>query len=135
MKQQIILFTAGLMLSACAGSTPTWGNMSEDDIGSWRDAGVTVNDVQKYMDAKMTSDNVLSWKNNGFVKVENVLAWGKEGFAPEEAKKWRDKNYKLEVAKKWKKNNFSFEDAMEWIGAKFSLEDAKESRAKGLVPN
>ncbi len=134
MKKQIVLFTMiALLFTACA--RPTWDNQSQAEIASWREAGVTVEELEKYTDAKMTSSDVLAWKNSGFSNVDNIIAWKEQNITPQDAKKWKEKGIELDVAKKWSKNNFSFEDAMGWKNAKFSLDDAIDNREKGLVPN
>jgi hypothetical protein len=132
-KNIIALMVIALLSAGCA--EPTWKNQSQSEISSWRDAGVTVNDYQKFIDAKMTSSNVLKWKNSGFKDTQTILDWHKNGFSAKDAEKWNSKGITLDVAKEWVENKFTFEEAMDWIGAKFSMQEAIENRAKGLVPN
>jgi hypothetical protein len=105
MKQKIILTLAGFILAGCGAAT--WGNLSQEEIGSWQSAGIT---------------------------VEQYSGWKKAGFTPAEAEKWNKAGITVNEAVQWKENKFTFEDTIAWKKAGKSMSEAMDARTEGLEP-
>jgi hypothetical protein len=105
-KNVITTLCMALLVTACA-STPSWKNMSEDEIASWKALNLEPAAAQQ---------------------------WRKGGFSPANAETWIKSGFKYEGAANWARENFSPEDARAWKDGGFSLKDAVSNRAKGLTP-
>ncbi len=130
-KIAFICFT--LFLVACS-STPSWKGMSESEISSWKNIGVTVEQVAVYTKAKMSPDQVNEWFEQGFTNSKEIIAWASSNFSAEDASGWKSSGFNMEDAIDWAENKFTFAEAKEWRDAKFDLDDAISNRAKGLSP-
>ncbi|MCM8533457.1 MAG: hypothetical protein NE330_19980 [Lentisphaeraceae bacterium] len=95
-----------LVLFSC--STPTWNNMSETDIASWKELNIDIETANSLNEIGVSPTEYSEWKENGFTKVEKILAWKSQKFTPQEA--------------------------AEWVKGGFSPSQAVENRSKGLQP-
>lgn len=95
-----------LALFSC--STPTWDNMTEADIASWKSMNVNIEKANSLNQAGVSPAEYSKWEESGFTKVEKIIAWKKQKFAPTEA--------------------------AQWVKGGFSTDQAVENRSKGLQP-
>jgi hypothetical protein len=91
----------------CA-SDPTWNNMSEADISSWKEMMVDIDSANYLNENKITPKSYAAWKENGITKADEIIAW---------------------TVKK-----FSASEAAAWAKAGYSMDDAVDYRGKGLQP-
>ncbi|MCM8538551.1 MAG: hypothetical protein NE334_21595 [Lentisphaeraceae bacterium] len=95
-----------LALFSC--STPTWDNMTEADISSWKSMNVDIEKANSLNYAGVSPAEYSEWKNHGFTQVDKITNWKKQKFSPTEA--------------------------AQWVKGGFSVDQAVENRQKGLQP-
>ncbi|OUS32723.1 hypothetical protein A9Q98_00970 [Thalassotalea sp. 42_200_T64] len=132
MRKFLILFFM-VLLSACA-SAPSWEGMSESEISNWKDIGVTVDQVDTYVEAGMKPEQVKVWFEQGFNNANEIIPWASNKFTPEDAAGWKASGLSVEGAFQWASNKFSYSEAKMWRDENFELDDAIDNRAKGLSP-
>jgi len=105
MKKMLLLLAVSFLLIGCGAAT--WGKMSQTEITSWQESGLT---------------------------IETYSAWKENKFSPEDAQQWDSKGIKVEEAVSWRENKFTADEAVTWKNAGKSVEEAVEGRAEGLAP-
>jgi hypothetical protein len=131
-KLTAIMFVV-FLIGACAGA-PTWKDMSEAEIASWKALGVEAGDAQTFKKAGLSTTDVEAWHAAGIKASKDILDWHKKGFTAEEAGGWVKEQFSLEEAGNWKKKEFTSEEAGKWKAAGFKLNEAVNNREKGLQP-
>ena len=136
MQQRLFLAVLGLtamLIAGCAG-TPNWKGMSESEIAGWKAMNVSAETAQKFARAGLSSDDLGAWRDAGLSATDAILAWHEAGWKPEAATPWIQNKFSLGAATEWAAEKFTAEEARNWFDAGFSLTQAIDHRSKGLTP-
>ena len=106
MKKSLMILAVALMLVACASST--WDNMSESDIATWKELGVSMDDANEMNEEGIYAKEFGEWKAVKITDMDSILEWKEEKFNATEAGRWAQAN--------------------------FDVDEAIEARGKGLQP-
>ena len=106
MKNIAMIFALVFVLVSC-GST-TWDNMSESDIATWKELGVSMEDANEMNEEGVYAKEFGEWKAVKITDLDSIL--------------------------EWKEEKFNAAQAGRWAQANFDVDDAIEARGKGLQP-
>ena len=106
MKNIAMIFTLVFILVSCASTT--WDNMSESDISTWKELGVSMEDANEMNEEGIYAKDFGEWKAIGIADIDSILEWREEKFNAVEAGRWTKAN--------------------------FDVDEAMEMRGKGLQP-